>query len=440
MARRIMAVVATTIVLVSAFPSPSHAEVTAPPTGPAPAVLSPTAVVDSTAPAPTKAGVQRAVLGTLKASALGQFSAVVIDPSTDTVLLDVRAGTPRTPASTIKLLTSAAALTVLDPASRLATTVVASGDSITLVGGGDATLARTKRRGVEAATLADLADQVSKQVVGTPVRLAYDDSLFSGPELGPGWPASFPAAGVVAPVTALMVDQGRVRPNALSRVANPARQAAQVFAGLLDKRGVTVTSVRKGKAPKDATEIGRVESATIGDLVERLLTDSENDLGEALGHLVGGKVSGKATFATGAAGVEKTAAELGLVTKGLSIVDGSGLSGRDRVPALTLVGVLDHVSRQTEPALWPIGPGLPVSGFTGTLADRYGKGLSASAAGYVRAKTGTLSGVVALAGTVKDVDGRVLVFAVMANNVRSLDGARLAVDEFASRLSKCGCS
>ena len=437
-------VIALAVMFSSIEPAASVDNVVAPgsspPVSPAPSVLTPTAVANSTALAPTPTGIQRAVTPLLKADILGQFSAVVIDPATEQVLLDVRAGRPRTPASTIKLLTASAALSVLDPGERLATVVLSKDTTLTVVGGGDATLARKEQPGIEAATLESLADQVEQNVAANAVDLQYDDSLFTGPVLAPGWPSSFPLDGVVAPVTALMVDQGRVRPGAASRVDNPSRQAAQVLAGLLKKRGLTVTMVVKGKAPEGATEVGRVESPTIRDLVERMLTDSENDLAEALGHLIGGRANGKFTFASGAKGVQASAAKLGIAVDGLSVVDGSGLSGRDKVPPITLAQLLVSVSRQSDPALWPVGSGLPVAGFTGTLSDRYKAGLTADAAGYVRAKTGTLSGVVGLAGTVKDLDGRVLVFAVLANDVPSLEVARDTLDQFASRLAKCGCS
>jgi D-alanyl-D-alanine carboxypeptidase/D-alanyl-D-alanine-endopeptidase (penicillin-binding protein 4) len=57
----------------------------------------------------------------------------------------------------------------------------------------------------------------------------------------------------------------------------------------------------------------------------------------------------------------------------------------------------------------------------------------------VRAKTGTLIGVSSLAGTVVDADGRLLVFAAMADDVRSTGAARLALDKLATRLARCGC-
>jgi D-alanyl-D-alanine carboxypeptidase/D-alanyl-D-alanine-endopeptidase (penicillin-binding protein 4) len=443
-ARRRLAVMFTSFAGCLALTVPlaagAGAEGSGPPSGPAMTVLEPTAVMNAVGPAPTKAGILRAVGPALASPALGRFSAVVIDPTSEDAVLAIRSGVGRTPASTMKLLTAASALMVLGSTERLATTVVVSGSTLTLVGGGDATLTRVKRAGAESATLKALARQVADQIAASPINLRFDNSLFSGPVLGPGWSSSFPAAGVIAPVTALMVDQGRVRPGALSRVTNPSKQAAQVFADLLRADGVTVTSIRMGTAPPDATEIARVQSPTIGNLVERMLTESDNDLAEALAHLVGGRLSGRATFATGAAGVEQTAAKLGLQTAGLVVADGSGLSGQNTVSPVTLAQLLSDIARQSDPGLWQVGSGLPVSGFTGTLADRFARGISASAAGYVRAKTGTLTGVVALAGTVKDVDGRVLVFAVLANGVTSLDAARRAVDDFSSRLANCGCT
>jgi D-alanyl-D-alanine carboxypeptidase/D-alanyl-D-alanine-endopeptidase (penicillin-binding protein 4) len=89
--------------------------------------------------------------------------------------------------------------------------------------------------------------------------------------------------------------------------------------------------------------------------------------------------------------------------------------------------------------LWPISAGLPVAGLTGTLADRFDAKAMKQAVGYVRAKTGSLNDTVALAGSVRDHDGRVLVFAVLANNIPSVAAARATVDKIANQLAKCGC-
>lgn len=90
------------------------------------------------------------------------------------------------------------------------------------------------------------------------------------------------------------------------------------------------------------------------------------------------------------------------------------------------------------PVGWAVSSGLPVAGFTGTLAERYDSESARAGRGVVRAKTGTLTGVSSLAGTVRDRDGRLLVFAVLTQGADT-DAARTALDEFAAALAGCGC-
>ncbi|WP_055693778.1 D-alanyl-D-alanine carboxypeptidase, partial [Streptomyces prasinopilosus] len=61
------------------------------------------------------------------------------------------------------------------------------------------------------------------------------------------------------------------------------------------------------------------------------------------------------------------------------------------------------------------------------------------AAGVVRAKTGTLTGVNALAGTVVDREGRLLVFAFLATGTTDQTTAQTALDKAATALAACGC-
>jgi D-alanyl-D-alanine carboxypeptidase/D-alanyl-D-alanine-endopeptidase (penicillin-binding protein 4) len=85
--------------------------------------------------------------------------------------------------------------------------------------------------------------------------------------------------------------------------------------------------------------------------------------------------------------------------------------------------------------------GLPVAGWTGTLSDRFTTPDTSAAAGVVRAKTGTLGTVSTLAGTADDVDGRVLAFAVLADDLPSGTTlqARADLDEAAAAIAACGC-
>jgi D-alanyl-D-alanine carboxypeptidase/D-alanyl-D-alanine-endopeptidase (penicillin-binding protein 4) len=370
---------------------------------------------------------------------MGVSAAIVLDPATGEVLFDRGAQSPQVPASTNKLVTAAAALHVLGAQTRLATTVQSDGSTITLVGGGDATVV-TGTRPRSAASLTDLAKQTAAALpAGSSVVVNYDDSLFSGPELAPGWSRGWPRAGVVAPVSALMTDEGRVSKGSLARAADPARAAAQQFTKLLKLNGATATLGTNATPLDGSEEIARVESPTVSTLVQQMLTDSNNDLAECLAHLVGLKSTGKATFKTGASATIEAVNELGISTVGMVLVDGSGLSSRNRIAPYTLASLISSTAGDQADVLWPIASGLPVAGLTGTLAERFAvKGMK-QAIGYVRAKTGSLNDTVALAGSVRDRDGRVLVFAILVNSIPSVAAARATVDKIANQLAKCGC-
>ena len=402
-------------------------------------VLVPTAIVGSTAPMPTSAALDAKLTPLLTSRSMGVSAAIVLDPATGEVLFDRGAQSPQVPASTTKLVTAAAALHVLGAQTRLATTVQSDGSTITLVGGGDATVV-TGTRPRSAASLTDLAKQTAAALpAGSSVVVNYDDSLFSGPELAPGWSRGWPRAGVVAPVSALMTDEGRVSKGSLARAADPARAAAQQFTKLLKLNGATATLGTNATPLDGSEEIARVESPTVSTLVQQMLTDSNNDLAECLAHLVGLKSTGKATFKTGASATIEAVNELGISTVGMALVDGSGLSSRNRIAPYTLALLISSTAGDQADDLWPIAAGLPVAGLTGTLADRFAvKGMK-QAIGYVRAKTGSLNDTVALAGSVRDRDGRVLVFAILANSIPSVAAARATVDKIANQLAKCGC-
>jgi D-alanyl-D-alanine carboxypeptidase/D-alanyl-D-alanine-endopeptidase (penicillin-binding protein 4) len=368
---------------------------------------------------------------------------VVVDPATETTLFDRGGADLRIPASAQKILTAVAALDALGPSTRLATIAYRDGQRVYIRGGGDPTLRRGKSTDPEsggAASLRELARQISVTLgTDTTVRLVFDDSLFTGPRLGPGWKRGFPQAGVVAPVSALVVDGGRVRPGSRSRVSDPGREAAKVLAGYLRGFGITVKSVRRGITPGDAEELARVESAPISAIVQDMLTDSDNDYAESLGHLVGESVLGEGSFTGGARATEKIVGEAGIDVTEVQLADASGLSPRNRVSASALTDVLTVIARGEEPTWAPVAAGLPVAGVTGTLADRFATKVTKAGRGSVFAKTGTLTGVASLAGWVIDRDQRLLVFAIVGNDVRSGTRARDTMDRIAVRLVECGC-
>jgi D-alanyl-D-alanine carboxypeptidase/D-alanyl-D-alanine-endopeptidase (penicillin-binding protein 4) len=389
-------------------------------------------------------------------------SAAVLDATSGTMLVAKSASTAVLPASTLKVLTAVAVLRGWGTQARLRTTAVSGAKGqVVLVGAGDATLSRTSSStwpagmGARPASLADLATATAKALAAartTKVAVAVDDSAFTGPRTAPGWPTSYISGGVVAPVTALSVDQGRSA-HAIgsgSRVPDPSITAGRLFAALLRTHGITVTGqVVRTTAPKGAAELASVQSPPMVDLVERMLTQSDDDLAEALGHLAGAKLGGAASFAGGSAAAMAVLKALGVPTTGVVVADGSGLSGRDRMTADTLVRLLAAIAADapaTVPGaaaaaavLWPAATGLAVAAVNGTLADRFDVPSDKPARGLVRAKTGTLTGVNGLAGLVRATDGRLLAFAFLGDRSPGpQSAARAALDRAATAVTTAG--
>ncbi|GAA2481663.1 D-alanyl-D-alanine carboxypeptidase/D-alanyl-D-alanine endopeptidase [Streptomyces gobitricini] len=374
-----------------------------------------------------------ATLGPLLADpGLGPLrTASVIDVTTGKQLYGSGAGTAMTPASTIKIATSAAALTALGPDHRIPTTTVTGPDArrVTLVGGGDPTLDRARL----GALAADTARALRSRGVTT-VTLAYDTSRYTGPERHP-----IGVNGNIAPVTALMTDEGRLDGSASGpapRSADPAGDTARAFAALLTRHGVTTGKApARARAPQKAVPLAKTWSVPLSALVERALTHSDNDLAEALARQTAIASGHPASFDGAGRAVAERLRELGVPLAGARFADGSGLDRRDRASAALLTALLARAADPARPQLRPVLTGLPVGGFSGTLADRYTDGSpGAVGAGLVRAKTGTLTGVNTLAGTVVTADGRLLAFAFLAGRTPSAAAAQPALDRLASAL------
>ncbi|MGW5777415.1 D-alanyl-D-alanine carboxypeptidase/D-alanyl-D-alanine endopeptidase [Streptomyces sp. NPDC003863] len=404
----------------------------APPRRPAPAPSAPGVLTALHAPAAGRATDLAAVLVPLLADpGLGPLrTASVVDTATGKQLYGEGAGTPMTPASTVKIATAAAALSALGPDHRIPTTVTATpdGTSVTLTGGGDPTLDPARLKALAADTARALRTRGH-----TSVRLAYDTSLYRGPALHPIGPNEN-----LAPVVALMTREGRLDDSPSGpapRTADPAGDTATAFADLLTRAGIKITGTpAPGPTPK-TTPLARTESAPLADLVEHTLTHSDNDLAEALARQTALARRQPASFQGAQKAVRDELARLGLPVAGARFADGSGLDRRDRVSAALLTGLLTRAADPTHPDLRPLLTGLPVGGFTGTLAGRFDTGPATAGAGLVRAKTGTLTGVNTLAGTVVTPDGRLLAFAFLAGRTPSPYEAQPALDRLSAALA-----
>ncbi|MFD0482130.1 D-alanyl-D-alanine carboxypeptidase/D-alanyl-D-alanine-endopeptidase [Kineococcus sp. GCM10028916] len=411
--------------------------------------------LDPDAPRPDPAVLGGDLAPFLGDPALGaDVSASVRDALTGDDLLSDGVDVPRTPASVTKVLTAVAALRALGPTSRAATTVVdgATPDEVVLLAGGDVLLGAGAGNpdAVDGhAGLDDLAAATATKLLAagrTAVAVRLDDSAFSGPTTSPGWGSGDVAAGFVAPIAPLAVDEGRLAAGETApRDPDPALAAARTFAAALAAHGVQVLDpgggVVRASAVPGATTIASVRSATTAEQVEFMLTTSDNTLAEVLARRVALATDRQGTFDDASLAVVDQIAALGLDVSGTALQGGSGLGRDTRVPARVVTDVLVLVAAGKHPELGSVAAGLPVAGVSGTLLDRYDDPDSAAAAGVVRAKTGTLTGVSSLAGYVRDTDGRLLAFAVMSDSVApgGSASARRAQDRFATALLACGC-
>ncbi|MGW3123438.1 D-alanyl-D-alanine carboxypeptidase/D-alanyl-D-alanine endopeptidase [Streptomyces sp. NPDC001107] len=390
-------------------------------------------------PAPTGAALSGVLGPLLEDAALGtRHTAAVVDVATGRRLYGTGADTALTPASVTKIATAVAALSTLGADHRLTTRTALEPDTreLVLVGGGDPTL--TAHKDAEGwASLRDLADRTAAALRKRGIKevtLSYDTTLYTGPELH-----SIGVNGNLAPVSALMADEGRTDDSTsgpVERVTDPAAAAARTFGSLLEGHGIRTTSPGPSKATSRAENLAAVSSPPLSSLVERMLTNSDNDIAEALARQTAAASGKPASFDGGASAIARALKKLELPLNGAEFHDGSGLDRDDRLTADLLTALLVKAGDPAHPELRPVLTGLPVAGFTGTLTSRYTGG----AAGVVRAKTGTLTGVNTLAGTVVDQDGRLLAFAFLASNTTNPLEAQSALDRTATALAACGCT
>ena len=94
-----------------------------------------------------------------------------------------------------------------------------------------------------------------------------------------------------------------------------------------------------------------------------------------------------------------------------TLVDGSGLSKQDRVSAQQTVDLLSYIYTHF-PITYEFITALPISGRDGTLQRRFNK---SSQLGLVRAKTGTMTGILSLSGYLSTANGHTLAFAIYIN-------------------------
>lgn len=452
--------VITRVPLATPTPSlttPTVAATTGPQPHAAPAGM-PLAGTTTTAPLPTRAGLQTALRGLLSDARLGASPAVVVrDAGTGAVLLDQSAATPHIAASTLKLLAAAAVDSVFPAGATLTTKAVqgATPDRLVLVAGGDTLLAPGAGDPASVAGRAGLGDLATRTATALrakgigAVTLSVDLSYAPGPLVAPTWGSSYQPTGLTGAVSAIGLSTQRAVPGRPGP-ADPAKSARSAFASALRTAGVTVAidttettgTPGAGAAPRGAPVYASVTSAPVGDQLALALSDSDDALTETLARQAAYSRGVTGGFAPTGAWLRATLGTLGIDVTGLTAVDASGLSREDVVTARMVSDVIALGTGTRLPTFRATLRQLAIAGLSGSLATRFDDPKTQVAAGVVRAKTGTLTGVGALAGTLVTAEGRLLTFVVIANAVPSGLGtlrARDALDEFVATLAQCGC-
>ena len=375
---------------------------------------------------------------------LGALTGRITDAITGAQLWTQGADVPMQPASTNKVLTTAAALLALDRDARLTTRVIASGQPgvVVLEGGGDPTLSAAPAGQdtwyKHAARISDLADQVRRSGIDV-TTVQVDISAYSGPTMAPGWDPADIDGGDIAPMEAVMLDGGRTQPVSVDswRSTTPALDAGRALAVALKVDPATVTVLPAGLHA--GQEIASVQSPPLIERLRQMMNESDNVMAESIGREVAAVQNRPQSFDGSVQAVLSQLDKAKIDTGNARLLDSSGLSVDDRLTAETLDGVVNAAAGSDQPNLRPLLDLLPIAGGSGTLSNRYlDTDAGRAAAGYLRAKTGSLTGTNSLAGIVTDASGRVLTFAFISNNAGPT--GRTAIDALAAVLRSCGCS
>lgn len=367
-----------------------------------------------------------------------------LDASGPVAVAAVNAKRSLAPASTMKIITSAAALLTVGPDFRFTTRVEGGADAKVsadgtltgpayLIGSGDPMLATTAysrgymdRAGTPIERLAiNVRRGGVREISGG---LVVDESLFDAKRMGPQWKSDY--VWECGPLSAIATNQGRAGNDQSHNVSSPGMAAGQRLVKALKHVGVTVHGpIRVAHDAPGGTVLGEVKSRPLSAILGFMNPASDNFTAETLSKDVGAYGAGHGTTAAGTDHAEKLLREHGALAAHDDLVDGSGLSHSNRLSASTLVTMLGEAEQNPE---W--GDALVRSlehGGEGTLIHRL---RDPAVRNRVRAKTGYINGVASLAGVVTSKAGARYAFAFLINDP-DIGGAQRTMDQAVSLLA-----
>ncbi|HEX8843997.1 MAG TPA: D-alanyl-D-alanine carboxypeptidase/D-alanyl-D-alanine-endopeptidase [Pyrinomonadaceae bacterium] len=219
-------------------------------------------------------------------------------------------------------------------------------------------------------------------------------------------------------------------------ITNPALLFIYMLRSSLASKGVTLTGQSqtidaRGRIAQplqinSLVEIASVESPPLSFIAAQTLKPSQNLYTELLLRTLAKSVSPNGstpernTADDGIEAVKTFLRQAGVEPRGQFVMaDGSGLSRHNYITANGTLQLLTYMS--THRYANTFRDALPIAGVDGTLRTRM---RTTSAAGNLRAKTGTINGVASLSGYVTTAGGERLVFSIIVNNYPEESTAR----------------
>ena len=310
------------------------------------------------------------------------------------------------PASTTKLFTAATALAKLGADYRFETTIYIDTDTnakvannVYLKGGADPVLQRED--------LVKLADALLKTgIQSIQGNVVIDATYLDRVPEGPGW--MWDDRPLI--ISALSIRE--IEPD--TNTWNRAFACGHLLKTALMERDIRVPGeVVSGTVPSDAQVVAKHLSPPLADILKLMNKPSDNWIAELIFKTIGAEVVGEpGTWRKGRQAVTEFLSEIMDDLPPHRFVDGSGLSRYNLLNAELLTELLVYMYQRFE-FMPEYLASLPIAGVDGTLKNRM-HGVSAEK--VLRAKTGTLSGVSALAGYTVTADDEVFAFGILISH------------------------
>ncbi|WP_414690161.1 D-alanyl-D-alanine carboxypeptidase/D-alanyl-D-alanine endopeptidase [Nostoc sp.] len=422
---------------------------------------------------------------------------ILVQPlSTGPILYSRDAQKYFTPASNLKLLTTAAALQQLGANFRIRTSIYQDGNGVLrVVGRGDPSLSDTQ--------LQTLAQQLKQKGITQIQQLIADDSYIQGDIVNSTWQWEDVQSDYGAPVSSFILNQNifslKLVPQAVGKslqvvwtdpgearqwrtinqsvtvaqnqpsyvnvnrelsgtvlriqgqlttnsepslidlpVVDPNYYFLRRFRAALATEKIALGQISVANRGVNQEEIAFVESPLLSELLAETNLNSNNLYAEALLRALAVKKPrvNQTSADVGLEVVKASLTQLGVDPANYILVDGSGLSRRNLVTPEAFVQTLRGIART--PTAYIYRASLPVAGKSGTLKGRF---QDTPAEGIVQAKTGTLTGAISLSGYMNAPKYEPLVFSIIVNqSEQPATVLRQAIDEIVvllTQLQRC---